>query len=66
VFYSLLIHDCITFTSRENENTVRIKGIQISLYFIMSTISLVRHCCCFLKHGLHKWYNQCETETNVT
>jgi len=37
--YSLLIHDCTSFTSRENE------GIQITLYFIMSSISLVRHCC---------------------
>jgi len=32
VFYSLLIYDCTTFTSRENvlnENTVRTEGIQI-------------------------------------
>ena len=38
----------VTFTSRENvlnENTVRTEGIQITLYFIMSYISLVRHCC---------------------
>ena len=28
-----------------NENTVRTEGIQITLYFIMSSISLVRHCC---------------------
>ena len=45
--YSLLIHDCTTFSSRENvlnENTVRTEGIQITLYFI-SCISLVRHCC---------------------
>jgi len=45
--YSLLIHDCTTFTSRENvinENTVRTKVIQITLYF-MSFISLARQCC---------------------
>ena len=36
------------------ENTVRTKGIQITLYFIMSSISLVRHCCFYKKHGLHK------------
>ena len=44
----MLIHDCTTFTSCEkglNENTVRTEGIQITLYFIMSSISLVRHCC---------------------
>ena len=45
--YSLLIliHDCTTFTSRENvlnENTVRTESIQITLYFIMSSISLVK------------------------
>ena len=48
VVYLLLIHYCTTFTSRENalnENTVRTEGIQITLYFIMSSISLVRHCC---------------------
>jgi len=48
VVYTLLIHDCTTFTSRENvlnENTVRTEGIQIIQYFIMSSISLVRHCC---------------------
>ena len=28
-----------------NENTVRTEGIQTTLYFIMSFISLVRHCC---------------------
>ena len=47
VVYSLLIHDCTTFTSREkvlNENTVRTEGIQITLYFIMSSISLVGDC----------------------
>ena len=44
----MLIHDCTTLTSRENvlnENTVRTKGIQITLYFIMSSISLVKWCC---------------------
>ena len=47
VVYSLLNHNCTTFTSRVNvlnENTVRTKGTQITLYF-MSFISLVRHCC---------------------
>ena len=36
------------FTSRVNilnENTVKTEGIQIILYFMMSSISLVRHCC---------------------
>ena len=34
VVYALLIHDCTTFTSRENvlnENTVRTEGIQFTL-----------------------------------
>ena len=47
-FIYLLIYDCTTFTSRVNvlnEHTVRTKGIQITLYFIMSSISLVRYCC---------------------
>jgi len=47
VFYSLLIHDCTTFTLRQNvlkENTVRTEGIQITLYVIMSYMSFVRHC----------------------
>ena len=46
--YSLLIHDCTTFTTSKNvlnENTVRTEGLQITLYFIMSSITLVRHCC---------------------
>ena len=46
VVYSLLIHDCTTFNSRDNiinENTVITEGIQITLYLIMSSISLVRH-----------------------
>jgi len=40
--YSLLILDCTTFTSRENvlnENTVRPEVIQITLCFILSSIS---------------------------
>jgi len=48
VVYSLLIHDCTTFTSRENllnENTVKTEGIQITRYFIMSSLSLVRQRC---------------------
>jgi len=50
VVYSLINHVCTTFTSRENVpnvNTVRTEGIQITLYFIMSSISLV-----FIK----KWF----------
>ena len=50
-FNYLLIYDCTTFTSRENvlnENTVRTEGTQISVYFIMSPVSIVRHCC-FMK-----------------
>ena len=50
VVYSLLIYDCATFTSRENvldENTVRTEGIQITLNVMMSSISLVRHCCLY-------------------
>ena len=42
VFYNLLKKDCTTFTSRVtlfNENTVRTEGIQITLYFLMSSIS---------------------------
>jgi len=31
-----------------NENTVRTEGIQLTLYVIMSSISLVRHCCFYI------------------
>ena len=34
-----------------NENTVRTEGVQITLYFITSSISLVKYCC-FMK----TWY----------
>ena len=47
-FIYLLIYDCNTLTSPVNvlnKNSVRSEGIQITLYFIMSSISLVRHCC---------------------
>ena len=39
-----------------NENTVRTEGIQITLYFIMSSISLVKKCCVHenMVHGMHK------------
>jgi len=46
-FIYLLIYDCTTFTSRVNvlnENTIRTEGIQITLNFIMSSISLVSFC----------------------
>jgi len=39
--YSLLIHDCTTFTSRENvlnENIVRTEGIQITLYLLLDIV----------------------------
>ena len=52
VVYSLLIHDCTTFTSRENvlnKNTVRTEGIQITLYFIMSSIYLLLYILVFIK-----------------
>ena len=51
IVYSLLNHDCPTFASHENllnKNIVRTEGIQIPLYLIMSSISLVRHCCFYL------------------
>ena len=47
-FIYTIKYDCTTFTSRVtvlNENTVRTEGIQITLYFKMSSISLVRQCC---------------------
>ena len=47
-FIYLLIYYCTTLISRVNvlnENTVRSEGIQITLYFIISSISIVRHCC---------------------
>ena len=70
-FICLLIYECTTFTSRVNvlnEKTVRTEGIQITLYFIMSFVSLVRQCCSMKgwfyinnivdvkqKQTLHKW-----------
>jgi len=42
VVYSLLIHDCTTFTLRENvlnENTVRTEGVQINIFYIEFYIS---------------------------
>jgi len=37
----------LLFSTRENilNENVRTEGIQITLYFLMSYISLVRHCC---------------------
>jgi len=64
VFYTLLIYNCTTFTSRENvldDNTVRTEGIQITLYCIMSYISLVRQCCSN-QNMVKKLHSQCETE----
>jgi len=54
VVYSWLIHDCTTFTTREHvliisENTVRTEGIQITLYFIMSSIYLLLYILVFIK-----------------
>jgi len=70
VVYSLLfmlIHDCTTFNSRENvlnENTVRAEGIQLTLYLIMSSISLVRHCCFYLnKVCIHSIVNVKQKQT---
>jgi len=43
-FIYTIKYDCTTFTSRVNvlnKNTVRTEGIQITLYFTMSSISLV-------------------------
>jgi len=42
-----ITYDIITFTSLVNvvnKNTVRTEGIKINLYFIMSSISLVKNC----------------------
>ena len=67
-FIYLLIYECTTFTSSVNvlnENTVRTEGIQITLYFIMSSISLVWHCC-FYYNMVCISRSQCETETNIT
>jgi len=43
-FINLLIYDCTTLTKRVNvlnEITVRSEDMQITLYFVMSSISLV-------------------------
>ena len=43
-FIDLLIYDCTTLTKRVNvlnETTVRSEGMQITLYCVMSSISLV-------------------------
>ena len=45
LFSYTIKYDCTTFTSHANvfnENTVRTEGIKITLYFIMSSISLVK------------------------
>ena len=67
VINSPLKHNCTTFTSRENvliENTVIIEGIQITI-FLMSSITLVRHCCFYFNIFFYKRNSQCETETNI-
>ena len=49
-FIYLLIYFCTILTSSANilnEHTVRSEGIQLTLYFIMSAISLVWHCCLY-------------------
>ena len=46
-FIYTIAYDCTTFTSRVDvldENTDITKGIQITLYLIMSSIRLVKHC----------------------
>ena len=66
-FIYVLIYDCTTFTSCVNvlnKNTVMTEGIQITLYSIISSISLVRHCLVLVKTKY--MYSQCETETNIT
>ena len=47
-----------------NKNTVMTEGIQITLYSIIRSISLVRHCWVLVKTKY--MYSQCETETNIT
>jgi len=45
-FMYTITYDIITFTSLVNvvnKNTVRTEGIKINLYFIMSSISLVKN-----------------------
>ena len=47
-FIYTIKYDCTTLTSHVNvvnENTVRTEGIQITLYLIMSFISLVKYRC---------------------
>jgi len=46
-FIYTMKYGCTSVTFRVNfiKYTVRTEGIQITLYFIMSSISLVRHCC---------------------
>ena len=60
VVYSLLNHDCTTFTSSENilnENTVRTEGIQITLYFIKKiTYKWYKRVRIKIKH-LYLWFN---------
>jgi len=46
-FIHTIKYEGTTFTSRVhvlNENTVKTEGIQITLYFIMSSLSLVKYC----------------------
>ena len=64
----MLIHDCTTLTSRENvlnENTVRTEGIQITLYFIMSSIYLVisQYKACLRKSRFN--FDKCQTKKLV-
>ena len=49
MFYLYDKYDCTFFTSRVNVfngSTVRTEGNQITLYFKMSSISLVKYFCC--------------------
>ena len=65
-FIYMIKYGCYSYLPRkfyERKYTLKTEGIQITLYFIMSSISLVKN---FLwKHGMHKYYSQCETETNI-
>ena len=66
-FIYTIKYDCTTFTLRVNvlnentENTVRTKGIQITLYFIMNFISLVKY-----MHQLYDHIDKKVTYLNTT
>ena len=50
-FIYTIKYRCATFYSCVNVlkgNTVRTEGIQLTLYFIVSSISLCKYCCCYV------------------